>query len=59
MESNLRGLGFGYRAGYIAKTAEHLHRKGGEEYLMTLRKMPFDEARKELLLCTGIGPKVR
>ena len=59
VEAKLRGLGFGYRAAYIAQSASQIHAKGGEEYLETLRSMSYEEARKELLLVKGIGPKVR
>merc|ERR1719450_707232 len=33
LESDLRALGFGYRAGYIAKTASQLKAMGGRGYL--------------------------
>lgn len=58
VEAKLRTLGFGYRAGYISKTAQQLLDKGGESFLHGLRVVSYDEARKELLQCTGIGPKV-
>ena len=58
VEAKLRALSFGYRAGYIAKSAKQIKAKGGEAYLDTLRGMDYDEARKELLALNGIGPKV-
>ncbi|XP_059093369.1 N-glycosylase/DNA lyase-like isoform X2 [Tigriopus californicus] len=58
VEKKLRDLGFGYRAAYIAKSARQIADKGGEEYLMKLRTLPYIEARDELLKLTGIGPKV-
>jgi 3-methyladenine DNA glycosylase/8-oxoguanine DNA glycosylase len=32
--------------------------RGGEPYLHELRNMPYEQAKKELLQFTGIGPKV-
>lgn len=58
VEKKLRGLGFGYRAAYIAKSAKQIAENGGEEYLLKLRTLPYQEARDELLKLTGIGPKV-
>ena len=58
LEAKLRTLGFGYRAGYIAKSAKKIQDNGGEEWLMGLRKQKYDDARMELLTLTGIGPKV-
>jgi len=113
VEDKLRSLGFGYRAAYIAKTAQQVKNlktqfkmvltaqtnfnitiqyilmlsaimlaiacsfimlivaspvkerllkqlvdKGGDTYLHDLRSKPYDEARKELLTFSGIGPKV-
>merc|ERR1719320_712287 len=58
LESDLRGLGFGYRAGYIAKTAQQLKDLGGRTYLETVRGMPYSEAKSELLKLSGVGPKV-
>ena len=58
VEAKLRTLGFGYRAGYISKTAQQIVESGGESFLHQLRHKCYDEARKELLKFTGIGPKV-
>ena len=58
LESELRSLGFGYRAGYISKTAMKLDSLGGREYLLSLRCLPYAESRKCLLDLSGIGPKV-
>ena len=58
MEKRLRELGFGYRAGYIAKSARQIRDMGGEDFLMGLRKKGYDEAREELMKLTGVGPKV-
>ena len=59
MEEKLRGLGFGYRARYIAETARHItttHPAG--DWLGSLRQRPYSEARAQLLKLTGVGPKV-
>ena len=58
VEQTLRMLGFGYRAAYISKTAKQIMAAGGKEYLFSLRSLPYDNAKKELLKLTGIGPKV-
>ena len=58
VEQTLRLLGFGYRAGYIAKTAKQIMKSGGNDYLFSLRTLPYDKAKTELLKLTGIGPKV-
>lgn len=58
VEEKLRSLKFGYRAGYIAKAAAQISERGGDEYLSGLRGMKYNEARKELIGLTGIGPKV-
>ena len=58
LEKRLRSLGFGYRAGYIAKTATALQKKGGRDFLLKLREADYEDAREELLELSGIGPKV-
>jgi N-glycosylase/DNA lyase len=65
----LRLLGFGYRAGYIQKTARMLvdahptsvsssDVEAPELWLKTLRKASTEEARIELLKLMGVGRKV-
>lgn len=68
--TNLRKLGFGYRAEFIQKTAKMLvDRHGGpptkgqrpepaEQWLRTLRTMSTADARVELLKLMGVGRKV-
>lgn len=46
----------GFRAKYIKKSAEMIH--NGEIDLYSLKKMPYDEARAELMKLPGVGPKV-
>jgi N-glycosylase/DNA lyase len=60
VEEKLRGLGFGYRAKYIAQSAQHIAAQHeGEMWLTSLRQKPYAEARSELLKLCGVGPKVR
>ncbi|KAI8599858.1 N-glycosylase/DNA lyase [Dissophora ornata] len=58
-EETLRRLGFGYRAKYIANTAKMINAMdSGEEWLMGLRSLPYEEAHNALLTLQGVGPKV-
>lgn len=61
VESLLRKEGFGYRAGYIAKTAQKLLEIGGKSWLIALKKengSTYKQARDSLMTLPGIGPKV-
>lgn len=60
VEAVLRGLGFGYRAKYIQKTAAILCETHADpqRWLLSLREMPVEQAREELLKFAGVGPKV-
>ncbi|TVY78447.1 N-glycosylase/DNA lyase [Lachnellula suecica] len=72
VEGHLRELGFGYRAGYIAKTAKKVAEEKPEGWLESLynhnddpdQKMPiggregYRKAHEELLQLLGVGPKV-
>lgn len=57
LEPELRSLGFGYRAAYIAKTVRQLSLLPAD-YLMGLRKVSFEECRLALQRFAGVGPKV-
>ena len=60
-EDELRGLGFGYRAKFIAGTAAALaaKEKGAAAYLASLRsETPYREAQAALTSLPGVGPKV-
>ncbi len=46
----------GYRAGYITKTAKQV--ASGEVDLEAVKRMPYLEARSELMRLTGVGIKV-
>ncbi|KAI8056287.1 DNA glycosylase [Gilbertella persicaria] len=61
LETTLRQLGFGYRAKYIANTAHKLkqdHPDLEEQWLYTLRQVPYEEAKAVLMEFQGVGPKV-
>lgn len=55
-EDELRGLGFGYRAPYVAETAESV--ADGEVRPRELRGAPYREAHDELKRLKGVGDKV-
>lgn len=57
-ENELRALGFGYRAGYVVKTATKVLELGGEPWLLRLRQEPYLQVRQALLQLDGVGPKV-
>lgn len=59
-ERALRELGFGYRAKFIPAIAQELQKRGGEKYLLDLRKSSVDDDEWETALTTlpGVGPKV-
>ena len=59
VEGNLRILGFGYRAKFIQQSAAKILENGGEEWLVNLRKLPYNEAKTALMTLPGIGAKVR
>lgn len=54
-EQRLRELGLGYRAGYVAKTAQAVANGFDLSLPYTL---PIDDARKHLMRLSGVGPKV-
>lgn len=59
VETQLRSIGFGYRAKYIQKTAEMIcQNPEGTQYLMSLREKSYSEAHLALLDFIGVGPKV-
>lgn len=61
LETLLRELGFGYRAGFLQSSFETLRTKAQgpvEEELMRWRALPIDEARQELMNLKGVGRKV-
>ena len=59
VEAALRGLGFGYRAGYVHRSAQMIMEElGGEAWLLSLRTAPYGAAWNELQRLPGVGPKV-
>ncbi|KAG0165529.1 8-oxoguanine glycosylase ogg1 [Apophysomyces sp. BC1015] len=59
VEANLRTLGFGYRAKYIAQTAQKIvEHEQKQAWLSCLRDVPYGEAKQALLQFSGVGPKV-
>lgn len=57
-ESHWREVGFGYRAPRVPAVARALLDRGGEAYLLSLRDVPFAEARRALIELPGLGPKL-
>lgn len=58
METELRELGFGYRAKFIQKSATQIIEWGGEAWFKSLQDMKYKDAKQELMKLHGIGPKV-
>ena len=58
VESKLRTLGFGYRAKFIQQSAAKILKNGGRDWLMSLRKVTYPEAKTALMTLPGIGAKV-
>lgn len=58
VDKALRDAGFGYRAGYISKSANIIMDMGGSEWLEKVTKMNYTDAKKSLMTLTGIGAKV-
>ena len=56
LESDLRELGLGFRAKYVAEIAPAL--AAGRVDLAALRQASYEEAKAELMLLPGIGGKV-
>lgn len=55
-ESELRSLKLGYRARYVAKTAEIIACRQG--WLESLPELNYNDAKRELLSLPGVGEKV-
>lgn len=58
IEEDLKIAKFGYRAKFIQKTAEKIYEFGGNTWIEKLKNMDYDNAKKELMLLPGVGPKV-
>lgn len=58
-ETDLRAIGFGYRAPFIIQTSILLQEMGGQTFLQSLRDCnDNDKVIKQLLNFKGVGPKV-
>ena len=55
-EDDLAPLKAGYRAAYIVDAVNKI--SSGEVNLDEVKKMPYSEAKKELMKIRGVGPKV-
>ncbi|PZC78659.1 hypothetical protein B5X24_HaOG201958 [Helicoverpa armigera] len=58
VESELRNLGFGYRAKFIHKSASQIVEWGGVDWFNSLQDMKYKDAKVELMKLYGIGPKI-
>lgn len=58
IESQLRAMGFGYRAKFIQQSAVKILENGGRDWLLNLRTLPYAEAKSSLMALPGIGAKV-
>lgn len=58
VEEKLKDNGFGYRAKYINKSAQFIVDSGGEKWINNLKEMKYNDAKKMLMLLTGVGAKV-
>ncbi len=54
--SDLESCGLGYRSKYVCETSKRIHEK--EYDLVALKKMSYEQAKKELRQLPGVGPKV-
>jgi len=55
-ESSLATCGLGYRAKYVLETSKKVYESDFD--LENLRKMPYQQAKKELISLSGVGLKV-
>ncbi|XP_074861207.1 N-glycosylase/DNA lyase isoform X2 [Carettochelys insculpta] len=56
-ERRLRGLGFGYRAAFVSRSAQAVLKQFGTKGLYQLRHVPYPEARRLLCTLPGVGAK--
>ena len=58
VEANLRDMGFGYRAKYVANAARYILQKHSPDWLESLIEVEYQEAWLALQELPGVGPKV-
>ncbi|XP_046895897.1 N-glycosylase/DNA lyase [Hypomesus transpacificus] len=58
VEVCLRDLGFGYRARYLQQSAQQILHTHGPQWLESLRRTPYVQARDALRTLPGVGLKV-
>ncbi|KPP78036.1 N-glycosylase/DNA lyase-like [Scleropages formosus] len=58
VEACLRDLGFGYRARFLQQSARQILDSHGPDWLLSLRRAPYLEARDALRTLPGVGLKV-
>ncbi len=58
VEENLREMGFGYRAKYVAAAVQYILKTHGCDWLSSLRDTRYEEAWLALQEVPGVGPKV-
>lgn len=56
--NDLQKAAFGYRAKFIQQAASKIVEYGGYDWINELKKLPYDEAKIELMKLPGIGAKV-
>ncbi len=57
-EAELRSKAFGYRGATIPRAALEILRRGGDQWLYSLRDLPYEDAHNELLSIFGVGRKL-
>lgn len=57
-EADLRALGFGYRGATIPFAAIEVVKRGGDEWLASLKTAGYEAAHRELVSIKGIGNKL-
>ncbi|XP_043933978.1 N-glycosylase/DNA lyase isoform X2 [Protopterus annectens] len=58
VEERLKNLGFGYRAKFVNQSAQTILEKHGYDWLVSLRCVPYEDARTMLRALPGVGAKV-
>ena len=58
VEQQLRDLGFGYRSKFIQRSAQMICKTDSDQWLQSLKAMPYVRARQTLMELPGVGPKV-